>query len=289
MLCNNNWVDFSWDGLPTRQKTENIQINIKRHARAIMDFHVASDQVASEIYDSHKNLYLGFSGGSDSEYVATCLKRNGIPFTPVIVKFNTATTQDQNYEVWYALRWCRINHVQPLIVNIDDYVTSDHEKSVFQKVKPRLLGGQCMAGFLHKFVSERGGKFISGYQIEYYPDHEQMTYLEPQLGNYRGFVIQESDCYLEAIAPDQHPWAFFYWSPEIVASFVNAWNTNQNMCDNKARIYNIAPRPKFVYPNGFFPGKQWVIRRAIADNNFGSRDCVLLGDKKELLDRLVTQ
>ena len=287
MLCNNNWVKFSWDGLPTRNRLENIQIHINRTARGVMDFHQAANQVAGEIYETHHDLYLGLSGGSDSEYVATCLKRNGIPFTPLIVKFGSATTQDQAYETWYAYRWCREHNVKPMIVDMDDYVTSDHEKSVFMTVKPRLIGGAFMAGFMHRWVKQRGGQFVSGYQIEYYPDHEQMTYLEPQLGNYRGFVIQESDCYLEAIAPEQHPWAFYYWTPEIMASFVNAWDTNLNMCDNKARIYGTTPRPKFLFPNGLWPGQQWIIRRALADNNFGTRDCVLLGDRRELLDRLV--
>lgn len=287
MLCKNNWINLTWDGKTARDKTENIRVEFLRRARVLMDFDHACDRVASEIYDSHKNLYLALSGGSDSEYVATCLHRNGIPFTPLILRYNLATSNDQHYETWYAMRWCRTHNVEPVIVDIDDYVTSDHGKAVYLKHKPRLLGGSVTAGFLHQYVNELGGKLVTGYQIEYYPDQEQMTYLEPQLGDYRGFVLEESDLYIETLAPNQHPWAFYYWSPEVMSSFVNAWDTNLNMCDNKARIYKTSPRPKFLYPANFFPGKQWIIRKTLSENNWGTIDCALLGDRKSLLDQLL--
>jgi hypothetical protein len=137
-------------------------------------------------------------------------------------------------------------------------------------------------------VSEREGKLVSGYQIEYYPDHEQMNYLKPQLGDYRGFVLEESDLYIETLEPDQHPWAFYYWSPEVMASFVHAWDTNFNMCDNKSRIYNTGPRPKFVYPENFFPAKQITFRNLLTEQKWGTIDCALLGDRETLLDRLLT-
>lgn len=286
MLCKDNWINLTWDGLAARNKIENVRVEFLRRARVLMQFDHACDRVASEIYDSHKNLYLALSGGSDSEYVATCLHRNGIPFTPLILRYNLATSNDQYYETWYAMRWCRTHGMEPVIVDIDDYVTSDHEKSVYMTIKPRLLGGAVTSGFLHRYVNQREGKLISGYQLEYYPDHEQMTYLEPQLANYRGFVLEESDLYIETLAPDQHPWAFYYWSPEVMASFVHAWNTDLNMCDNKAAIYKTSPRPKFVYPENFFPERQIKIRTLLAEQKWGTVDCARLGDRESLLDQL---
>lgn len=287
MLSSNHWIDISWDGLSQRHSKQNISVIFTRRASSVMDFDRACDKAAGEIYDSYKNLYLGLSGGSDSEYVATCLHRNGIPFTPLILNYNQATSKDQYYETWYALRWCRLHNVQPTVIDINDYVGSDHEKSVYLTIKPRLIGGAVTSGFLHKFVNERQGKLISGFQLEYYPDLGQMTYLEPQLKDYCGFVMEESDLYIETLDPNQHPWAFYYWSPEIMASFVHAWDTSIDICDNKSRIYNTSPRPKFTYPSDFFSCQQAHVRLMLAEQKWGSVDCALLGTKQMLLDQLV--
>jgi hypothetical protein len=93
-------------------------------------------------------------------------------------------------------------------------------------------GGQ-FAGWVD-IAEEYNANLVTGMQLEYYPDYEQMTYLEPQLGDYQGFVFEESDFYLETLAPNKHPWGFYYWSPDIMASFVNEWNTNLNMQENKS-------------------------------------------------------
>ena len=54
-------------GTAARNKTENIRVEFLRRAHTLMQFDHACDLAASEIYDSHKNLYLALSGGSDSD------------------------------------------------------------------------------------------------------------------------------------------------------------------------------------------------------------------------------
>ena len=287
MLCRDNWVDFSWDGASVRTGKENIRVEFRQRAKTLINFDLACDMAAREIYDTHTDLYLGLSGGADSEYVATCFHRNGIPFTPVILQYNLATSNDQVYESWYAKQWCRQHNVEPLIVNIDDYVTSEREKNLYFKLKPRLIGGAVTTGFLKSFVEDRGGKLLSGFQLEYYPDHEQMTYLEPQLTSYNGFLVEESDLYLETLGTNQHPWAFFYWSPEVIAGFAHEWDVNKTMTENKSLIYKTSYRPKFSYPANLFPGRQGSTRKTIADSKWGTIDCALLGTREQLLSQLL--
>mgnify|MGYP003349116978 FL=1 len=126
--------------------------------------------------------------------------------------------------------------------------------------------------------------------LEYYPDAEQMTYLEPQLGDYNGFVIEESDFYLETLEQQRHPWGFFYWSPEVMSSFVNSWNVELTMQENKSAIYKTSPRPKFGYPAEFadhFTKNQNTVRRALSKDKWGTKDCALLGTKEHLLSQLL--
>jgi len=287
MLCKDSWIDLSWDGHSYRTEKEDIQVKIGRRARTLINFDLACDMAVQEIYDTHRDLYLGLSGGADSEYVAACFHRNKIPFTPVILQYNLATSTDQMYESWYAKQWCRQHNVEPLLVNIDNYVGSEYEKNVYHMLKPRLTGGAITAGFLKNFVECRGGKLISGYQIEYYPDFEQMTYLKQQLTSYNGFVVQESDLYIETLGANQHPWAFFYWSPEIVAGFVHKWDINKTITENKSLIYKTNHRPKFGYPPDLFSKQQGLARQVIANSKWGKIDCALLGTKEQLLSQLL--
>ena len=284
MLCKDNWIDMSWDGLPARKLKENLKVEIKKQAQSLLPFEKACDLVAEEIYSQHKNLYLGLSGGSDSENIANVLLRNKIPFVPVILEYNHIMDPPRVNENWWAKQWCRKNQITPLIVYSTDYMETTLEKQRFLDIKPRLIGGPPTAGLMLDAVEEREGQLITGYQLEYYPDYDQMTYLEPQLGEYIGFVVEESDLYLETLVSNRHPWGFYYWTPEIMASFVHQWDTNLNMQENKSEIYKTSLRPKIGYPPGYY--KKSTQREQVI-KNFGTLDCALLGTKEALLKKLV--
>jgi len=286
MLCKDSWIDLSWDGKATRTKKENLKVTFKKRAKNLMDFDKACDQAANEIYQTSKNLYIALSGGSDSEYVASCFLRNNIPFTPLIIDYKKYQNKFPQYELWYAYQWCKKHQVQPKIVNLDVYPSSDEERQHYDKIKPRLFNGGITSGFLSTIMKELNGNLVTGAQLEYYPDHEQMTYLEPQLGEYNGFVLEESDYYLEVIDQDRHPWAFFYWSPEVMSGFVNNWDLHLTMQENKAAIYKTSPRPKFGYSANFFTELQGVSRRALS-KKWGTLDCALMGTKEHLLSQLL--
>jgi hypothetical protein len=287
MLCKNSWIDITWDGKPARTGKENLQVTINLRAKTLINFDQACDQVAVEIYDRYKNLYLALSGGSDSEHIATCLARNNIPFTPVILDYVNIKGQDQKYEQWYALQWCKQHQIEPKIIELGDYKVSDNEKQLYTMLKPRIYRGSLTTGYLYKVLKDLGGHLITGAQLEYYPDHEQMNYLQPQLGNYNGFVLEESDLYIETLEQNQHPWAFYYWSPEIMAGFVHKWDCSMTMQQNKSAIYKTSPRPKFAYPGDLISSLQAKSRDALTNAKWGTRDCALMGNKQHLLSQLL--
>jgi|688.fasta_scaffold244538_1 hypothetical protein len=287
MKCHNNWINLSWDGLPARVNRENLQVKFNSTAKSVVQFDRACDLVAEEIADTHRNLYLAMSGGSDSEYVAKCLLRNRIPFTPIILDYNTPKHNDQRYERWYAIHWCKANNIEPWCVDVNDYCQTSKESMIYSKLRPRLFYGVSTMGLLLESVTQKDGYLVTGSQLEYYPDHEQMTYLEPQLGTYQGFVMQETDLYLETLQPDHHPWAFFYWSPEVMASFVSAWDNSLTIQENKSQLYKTSPRPKYVYPWDLFTDTQVELRKLLTKQKWGTRDCALLGNKEQLLNKLL--
>ena len=284
MLSDNNWIDISWNGLSKRKRDENLAVSFRNKTEQIRPFYDVCNQVAVDIGAKHKNLYLALSGGCDSENVANALHRNNVPFTPIILIYDNVSHVDQKLESWYAIQWCKNHNIKPLIVHSGDFVGSINDKHGFMNLKPRLYLFAITSLLLAKTIQEQGGKLITGAQLEYYPDNEQMTYLESQLGDYQGFVIEESDQYLEALLPDQHPWAFHYWNADIMAAFVNEWDTNLTMQENKAKIYQVLARPKMGYPLDLVAA---VPHRPTTARKFGTRDCALMGTKQLLLDKLV--
>jgi hypothetical protein len=284
MLSKHSWITLSWDGQPIRRGPENARVDFSVKGD-LMPFDKACDQTAHEIYALYPRIYLALSGGCDSENIANVLYRNRIPFVPIIVIYDHIVNNHQP-ESAYAVQWCKDHGMEPQFVSSKQYVESVEEKTTWLKVRPRLYNGLITAKLLTKFVNQRNGYLLTGNQLEYYPDHEQMTYLEPQLGAYQGFVIEESDFYIDVIGPDQHPYAFYYWSPEILAAFVNEWNTDLTMQQNKSLIYKVAHRPKMGYSTNMLSLASSGPRALIA-KKFGTRDCVLMGTKQTLLDKLL--
>lgn len=284
MLCKDSWIDISWDGLPKRRRQENLKVIFTQRTSTVMSFHEACDKTAVEISSKYKNLYVAFSGGCDSENVCNVFLRNHIPFTPIILVYDHVKYDFQRLESGYALEWCQRHKIKPMIVKTAELVDSIEEKFSFLDIKPRLYLGHITTTLLKKIMDDCGGNLVTGYQLEYYPDHEQMTYLEPQLGDYVGFVMEETDNYLETMIPNRHPWAFHYWNPDIVAAFVNEWDTSLTMQENKAKIYQVSHRPKRGYPDMLSMQRNGH-RKKIA-SQFGTVDCGLLGTKETLLASL---
>lgn len=287
MLCDNDWISITWDGQPLRTGPENINVKFNSAGGVVRPFAEACDIVADTIATKFDNIYVALSGGCDSENVCNAFLRNRIPFTPLILHYDHVFDNSQRYEKWYADQWCRANKVVPKVINVGNYVNSESDLVNFRKLKPRLDGGISTWGFMADAVAKQGINLVTGMQLEYYPDLDQMQYLEPALGDYVGFVMQEADLYLESLAPNQHPWAFHYWNADIVASFVNAWNLDLNMQENKAAIYNVALRPKLQYPVDFW-GKDIRRLRYKLGKRYGTRDVALLGTKEHLL-KLLTE
>jgi hypothetical protein len=129
MLCRDNWIDISWDGLQRRKQKENLRVIFNQKADKIAPFDQVCDQTAQEIYNQHKNLYVALSGGCDSENVANTFYRNKIPFTPIILIYDNVNHQDQMLESWYAIQWCKKHNIEPWIILSKDFVGSIEEKN----------------------------------------------------------------------------------------------------------------------------------------------------------------
>jgi hypothetical protein len=265
-------------------------LTVNEQAREILSVSVAAQRTAHEIYDRYKNIYVAVSGGCDSEFVANSFLRAGVPFTPIMFTCENYLKLSE----WYVDKWAQDNELEVVKFELSfiDYMQQAHARAESARaicamaVTPSIVADE---------VKRRGVYLVTGSMPAYWPDPKIRLYqVEPDT-DFRGFYIDEADYYIEMLDPNYHPWSFAYWSPEMLAAIVNAWDTSMPVEDNKWRIFDLMPRPKM---NG-----SEVIQGNTAANHckeyrdqvewswsgkrFGSRDFFQLPDKEQLLDLLV--
>lgn len=196
-----------------------------------MSFQEAADFTARKIYTKQKKLFLSFSGGADSDFVFRCLKRNNIPFTPIIVK-----TSGNTKELAYALKTCLEYDVQPHIIDLTD--------AEFLKLYHSLVVKQ---------INGRGVWSIpSVIACEYARDNDGVLIIgEHMLDTLKSSndiepAMNEWDFYNETFIGDQFNIPFFNYTVELFYAMVNAID-NVPLDQFKANLYGIEQRPAMPY------------------------------------------
>ena len=216
----------------------------------IMPFQEAADYTANKIANDYNNLYVGLSGGLDSEFVACVLLRNKIQFTPIIAKFDLAID-----EYSYALAWCDKHNIVPVIVELE---TNDQKLLMFSTNIIKNLNLRVRASFisayLAKIVSEKNGHLITG----------EAT-VTPRTGNTDTDVIgnkfkaNHRQFIVDLVFPNQHPSGFLFYTPEILLSTIINLDTSINDPLARTKLYEwVSYRPKTLVWPPPFPIEQYI-------------------------------
>ena len=249
----------------------------------------ASDNVAIDIANTYDNLYVGMSGGIDSEWVAKTFQRNNIPFTPIIYEAEDLMSAD----TWWARKWCSENNLTPIIIKeylfqfIDGIVDMARDKCC------RTPGGPYMMSKLRKYVDDQKGYLITGAGFpEIFPDpnlgymagrfnDNKLMNRDRTIKNY-GWLLHEADFMLHNIL-EGHPWNFLSWTPDIVLSYMSLREQGTSEF-NKATIFNCLPRPKAIgIPEIFWRSRNPVIEKLIRiKNRVGTSEVDYIGTTEQL-------
>lgn len=201
-----------------------------------LNFELASDNTAKLIANTYKDLHLCFSGGLDSEYVASVLVRNKIEFTPVILIVDSLSAVDS----WWALHFCNQNNLTPKVFDFrqhPDEIVKILLKHSLQFKLPYNSG--LFATAVADIIGT--GSVLTGCG-EYIP--VPSTYDEP-IGD--AVAILECDYYTD-LTPG-HPGAFFSFTPSMCFSLLDAIDRNKNTQAAKAELFDLEFRAKI--PIGF--------------------------------------
>lgn len=220
-----------WYSLTTAPADFGIEFNPPKFQKMSVD--AAADYTARLIYENHKNLWLSFSGGYDSEFVANVLLRNSIPFVPIIWKDKL-----YNMESDYALYWCRKNKIEPRIVS--RYFNNKHHYQTLEHIANKIKNNSTLASITVElaFLAEKeNARLILG-TGECFCNDPYPEIMEDQT------EFAEHDWFVDILFPGKHVGAFFCYTPELLYSMVTCIDTSLPTQEAKAKLYGLNFRPK---------------------------------------------
>ena len=268
-----------------------------KHKSRIVDFKTAGMNVAKDIGESYDNIYLALSGGIDSEFAAQCFLKAGVPFTPIIANMKGSNEIDS----WFAYRWCRINNIDPLIVDVSVEELKETLISNSKKTFCRMKFGPGLFTLLEKKVKNLNGTLVTGAgDIEYFPDdaffiRKKQTPYPPKDSHLidndnnilvNGWLIYENSITMSMFLKDA-PWNFYTWTPEIVLSLIANYDKTADWQENKIALTGCMPRPKLQSISGSWTNQDNDLSQLnILRSSIGTAENIFLGETTSLIKLL---
>jgi len=228
---------MAWLEQNLKQRLTNpcLDFDVKFNITGFSDisFADALEQVCSELKQMG-DLYLGLSGGMDSEFICRVLHKHGVKFEPIITLYNNKEESD------FAVSLCEELGIEPIVHQIS-------HKKIFESHKKYLVdilngcGDYAILAILAaEYVSHNGGgTFISGEHFildgeDIIKNMNYFTHLAEY--DFYNYVLFEN---VKCIDPLLH-------YPEIPRHMLKCGYENQEYSWNQIRseIYNIVPREK---------------------------------------------
>lgn len=234
MSGHNNWYSINYK---PGQKNSDIDFSVAFHLTQpalSMSFRDAADYTAQTLKQRYDNIYLGLSGGMDSEVVANALHRNRVPFTPLIYK-------EETREHWYAMRWCAERSITPVVIDVKDIretivaflLKKSKELDIAMSPWPFIL-------YFKDYVAQQGGQLLTG-EADLHFDTQEYAQAHGDAGY---FEIPHWALFTEIENPGQHPGSFFMYTPEMALSILENTDLSLNTEEAKEKLYNIPFRIK---------------------------------------------
>lgn len=232
MIVENDWLTTNIKE-KAKNNTLDFSIKIKSYDYQKVSFDVACANLCNKIISINKDIFVGFSGGIDSEFVVRKLMKHNIPFTAIV-----ARTCTNRYEMMYAENFFRENpNINKIILDISN------PKLFFEKYidicKTFNVAAVGSVGAIEsaKFAKQQNGIFILG---------EHLIGTKHDLNNTLMIESAEWDHYYDVLVGGETVLPFFTYDLPIVQSYVSEFNSFSHDTF-KSSLYSLPFRPKFKY------------------------------------------
>lgn len=159
-------------------------------------------------------IYVGMSGGIDSEVIAKIFLKEKVEFTPLIVEYTHNGVVINEHDIRYAKDFCRENNLTPVIHT----VTAQHLMMMMfdqQYFKYSRVGSlyQYIQIFLVRLVNDLSGFLVTGSGVQNWTYDEQLKFkINSVYFNVYNYMNDHN----------MNHWPSFYWTtPELIRSYVD--------------------------------------------------------------------
>jgi hypothetical protein len=230
MATENNWLVHNlYERINNKKSNFNTTINFKNY-RAI-SFEQASREVCEKLYSINNNIYIGLSGGLDSEYVFKKFHSLKIPFTPVIVYGSC-----YQYESDYAFQICKKYNIEPKVIHTEEKnIILTHKFKIYDILGSAVGSGTVPTILVTEYAKENNGIYVKGEHIVGDIDNKVST------------ELNEWDFYNDVIC-NGYTYDFFLYTPEIVYSMVSEMLKyhDKSSQEFKCELFDIQYRDKIT-------------------------------------------
>lgn len=244
-----------------------FEVFINKTSFEKINFEKAADNVALSIAD--EKIFVGFSGGYDSEFIIRCLHKNKIPFTPVLIDLEGLEAERS-----YAHKVLRELKIEATILKLS---TSDFLSLYYEKIYKTINGTAWpSAQYLAcQYAHDNNGIFVDGGHI--LGDGDDLV-------SAQNFYLPEWDFYCHALFPKTKICNFFIHTAQIAyATLAAIEDSDLTWADYKERVFKLRYRPKVRPQTSFSTNLKDLLKKLDKHRVYTPRQKVYFGDKKTLM------
>lgn len=266
-----NWLTTN---IAKRFENPNIdfQVNIIKTNFEKVSFNEAADGVAKSL--AGEKIFVGFSGGYDSEFVVRRLHKLQINFVPVLIEHDGL-----EYERNFAYKTLRELSIEPKVIKI---TMSDFIRTYYDKIYTKINGtswpvAQYMAC---EYAHSQNGIYIDGGHILGDGDDKILE---------QNFYLPEWDFYCAALFPNMKVCNFFIHTAQIAyATLSEIKDTDLTWADYKERVFGLRYRPKTSHIKSFHPKIRKFLKDLDTFKQYKPKTKVFFGNKESLMNLIST-
>jgi hypothetical protein len=263
IISENNWIN---DNITESRLISDYDVKFNLYSFKPLDFHTAAEQAAIKISKKYQNLYVGLSGGIDSEYVLVCFHKLKIPIIPLII-----LCEGNEQESKYAFKMCeKLNIIPKVIICSTDKILDICINFISKKINGIGFHSATRA-YAANYVKDNNGTLVCGDHII---GDGNILIRDSE------YAMNEWDGYDSAHFGDEI--GFFTYTPELAYSMISG-NTldgeNMSWKEYKSKLFELELRDKIRYS---YPER---IQKIIASiRRLRSFKTGILWKKNEILD-----
>ena len=231
IISENNWINdnFTPSGL-----ISDYDVKFNLYPFKPLKFHAAAEQAAMKISKKYQNLYVGLSGGIDSEYVLMCFHKLNIAIIPLII-----LCEGNEQESKYAFKICEKLNIIPKVITCSNEDILDICVNFICKKLNGIGFESATRAYSANYVMNNNGTLVCGEHII----GDGNTLIRDS-----EYAMNEWDGYDSAHFGDQI--GFFTYTPELTYSMISG-NTldgeDMSWKEYKSKLFGLELRDKIHY------------------------------------------